>query len=339
VTEKTATYECHKKPVLFYSVYGLELHSNAPIPGLVHLQTTSEVDVRVWLSSVPPWLEDIPEGLQRVCYVSPNQDECGESVLRVWQVADRYLRLLYCDRTQFIIDQAGTEIWATWPDNLTLEDTATYLLGPILGFLLRLRGVVCLHASSIQIGDKCIAIVGPAGAGKSTTAAAFAKAGFPILSDDVVPLLEQDNSYLVQSAYPRVRLWPKSVEILYGISDALPCLTPNWDKRYLDLTQEGYQFQQQPLPLGAIYMLGDRSTATEAPFIEAVPTHQSLIALVTNTYANSLLDKEMRGQEFELLSKVVANVPVRKVIPNTDAAYLSKLCDVILEDFHAIGNR
>ena len=320
-------------------MYGLQLHSNAPIPGLVSWQTTSEVDVRVWLSSVPPWLEDIPEELQIVCYVSPNQDECGQSVLRVWQVADRYLRLLYCDRTEFIIDRAGTEIWATWPDNLTLEDTATYLLGPILGFVLRLRGVVCLHASSVQVGDKCMAIVGPAGAGKSTTAAAFAKAGFPILSDDVVPLLEQDNSFLVQPAYPRVRLWPKSVEILYGIPDALPCLTPNWDKRYLDLTQAGYQFRQQPLPLGAIYILGDRSTVPEAPFIEAVPTHQSLIALVTNTYANSLLDKGMRGKEFELLSQVVANVPVRRVIPNTDAAYLSRLCDVILEDFQAIDHK
>ncbi|MBD2182649.1 serine/threonine protein kinase [Planktothrix sp. FACHB-1355] len=324
--------------MLFYSVYGLQLHSNGPIPGLVPLQITSEVDVRVWLSCVPPWWEDIPEVLHRVSYVSPYQDECGQPILRVWKIDDRYFRLLYCDRTEFIVDRSGTEIWATWPDNLSLEDTATYLLGPILGFLLRLRGVVCLHASSVQVGDKCIAIVGPAGAGKSTTVAAFAKAGFPILSDDVLPLLARHNSYLVQSAYPRVRLWPKSVEILYGMPDALPCLTPNWDKRYLDLTQAGYEFRHQSLPLGAIYMLGDRITSSAAPFIETVPAHTGLITLVANTYASNLIDKSMRGQEFDLLSRVVTNVPLRRVTPHADPVYLSKLCDLILEDFERLAN-
>lgn len=306
-----------------YSVYGLQVHSNAPIPGLVPLPTTSEVDVRVWLNLMPSWLDErvqVVEGVRKF----------GDGT---------YLGITYEDRTKFIIDRSGREIWTTWPDNLTLEDTTTYLLGPILGFILRLRGVVCLHASSVQIGETCIAIVGRAGAGKSTTAAAFAKAGFPILSDDVVPLVEQNSSFLVQPAYPRVRLWPESVEILYGTPDALPCLTPNWDKRYLDLTQEGYQFQPQPLPLGAIYILGDRSTVPEAPFVEAMSAHQSLIYLITNTYANSSLDKIMRADEFDFLSRVVANVPVKGVIPHTNSAYLSKFCQIVLEDFKQIAHR
>ncbi|MCL1472311.1 serine/threonine protein kinase [Argonema antarcticum] len=326
--------------MFFYSVYGLKLHSNAPIPGLVPLQnrSESEVDVRVWLSCVPPWLADIPEGLHRVCYVSSCQDEHGQPALSVWKIDDRYFRLLYCDRTEFIIDHSVTEIWANWPDNLTLEDTATYLLGPIFGFGLRLRGVVCLHASAIAVGDKSIVILGPAGAGKSTTAAAFAKAGFPVLSDDVVPILERDNKFLVQPAYPRLRLWPTSVKALYGKADALPCLTPNWDKRYLDLTQPGYQFQDLPLPLGAIYILGDRTTSPSAPFLEAVPSHTGLITLISNTYANNWLDKKMRAEEFDLLSRVVDNVPLRRVTPHADVQLISKLCNLILEDFYKLGN-
>ncbi|XWK89284.1 MAG: hypothetical protein U7127_04245 [Phormidium sp.] len=307
-----------------YYVYGLQLHSDKIIPGLVPLQTTSEVDVRVWLDLMPSWLDETIQLAE------------GKRVIELRDGA--YLRITYEDGTKFIVERSGKEIWATWPDNLTLEDTATYLLGPILGFVLRLRGVVCLHASSIQVADKCIAIVGAAGAGKSTTAAAFAKAGFAILSDDVVPLVERDNCFLVQPAYPRVRLWPNSVEILYGMPDALPCLTPNWDKRYLDLTQEGFQFQQQPLPLGAIYILGDRTTISEAPFLEVMLAHQSLIALVTNTYANSYLDKVMRAQEFDFLSRVVTNVPIRKAISNTDPAYLSKFCHIILKDFQVIDS-
>jgi hypothetical protein len=323
-----------------YFGFGLHLHSNQPIPGLVALATTSRIpDVQIWLDLAPPWLNGLEAVRSQLCYVSAYQNEQGLPLLTIqqWMGGD-YFQLTYGDRTEFIVDRAGTQIWVTWPDTLTVEDTATYLLGPILGFVLRLRGVVCLHASAIAVGDQCMAIVGPAGAGKSTTAAAFAKAGFPVLSDDVVALVDRERRFLVQPAYPRVRLWPESVTALYGKPDALPCLTPNWDKRYLDLTQTGYEFHGSPLPLGAVYILGDRANSPAAPLMETIPAHKSLITLVTNTYGNGLLEKAMRAQEFDLLSRLVANVLIRRVIPHTDSAYLSKLCKVILEDFQEIGN-
>src|SRR5262249_22183040 len=155
----------------------------------------------------------------------------------------------------------------------TLEDTATYLLGPVLGFILRLRGVTCLHASAVAICDQAIAILGPAGAGKSTTAASFARAGYKVLTDDIVALDERGDAFLVQPAYPRVRLWSESVNALFGTEDALPLLTPTWDKRYLDLQANISCFQEHPLPLAAIYLLDKRSSDPAAPFIEAVPAH------------------------------------------------------------------
>lgn len=328
------------KPVLFiYSVYGLQLHSDAPIPGLLPLETTSKADVLVWLERVPPVLEKRIDSEAKLWYSSFYKDEEGQPLSTVWQLADgEYWQVSYSDRTEFIIDRAGTEIWATWPENLTLEDTATYLLGPILGFVLRLRGVTCLHASAVGIGDKCLVILGGSGAGKSTTAAAFAKAGFPVLSDDVVALLERDGKFLVQPAYPRLRLWPASVKALYGEQDALPCLTPNWDKRYLDLTQPGYQFQSSPLALGAIYILGDRTTSAAAPFLEAIAAHSGLITLITNTYANTLLDKKMRAKEFNFLSMFVNIVPLRRVTPHADTQFIPKLCNLVLEDFYLLVN-
>lgn len=321
----------------FYSVYGLQLQSNAAIPGLVPSQTLSEVDVQVELGLMPPWFKQDIDLDAQIWNKRSHKDEREQPLARVWTLRNGdYWRLDYCDRTEFIIDRTGTEIWATWPDTLTLEDTATYLLGPILGFVLRLRGVTCLHASAVAVGEWCMAILGPAGAGKSTTAAAFAKAGFPVLSDDVLPLLVQEQSFWVQPGYPLLRLWPPSVTALYGQPDVLPCLTPNWDKRYLDLSQSGYYFHDSPLPLGVIYILGDRINSPTAPLIEAVPPHNALMNLIPNTYANTLLDKAMRAQEFDLLSRVVASVPVRRVTAHTSTQYLPQLCDAILEDFQAL---
>ncbi len=322
---------------LVYSVYGLVLCANRPIPGLVALSAAPRVDGQVWLELMPPWLGQTLEVAEQEWFISPYQDERGEPILRVWKLAGgAYFRFLYGDGTEFVIDRCGTQVWATWPDTLTLEDTATYLLGPILGFVLRLRGVICLHASAVVVSDQAVAMLGPAGAGKSTTAAALARRGCTVLSDDVVALSDQSETFLVQPGYPRLRLWPETVNTLYGLSDALPRLTPTWDKRYLDLTQNGYKFQRQPLPLAAIYVLDERCTDPAASFVDAMPASTGLMALVANTYSTSLLDKAMRAQEFELLGRLAARVPLRRLTPHADPGYLANLCDVILDDFQAL---
>jgi hypothetical protein len=211
-----------------------------------------------------------------------------------------------------------------------------------LGFVLRLRGTVCLHASAITVGDQAMALVGSAGAGKSTTAAAFAMMGYPVLSDDVVALQDQGDTFLIQPGYACLRLWPGSVSALYGSSDALPRLTPArginawWDKRYLDLRQSGYRFQHQPLPLAVIYVLQERSAETAAPYVRPVNARAGLITVIANTFMNYVLDKTMRAQEFELVGRIVAKVPVRRVKPHADPSCLPRLCEVIHDDFRRV---
>jgi hypothetical protein len=270
-------------------------------------------------------------------YVADYNDEAGEAVFRVFRLlGGKYYRFSYADRTEFLLDQNGTRIWAAWAEPLTLEDTTTYLLGPIMGFVLLLRGLVCLHASAIAIGDEAIALVGPAGAGKSTTAAAFSDRGYSILAEDVLTLDDGGDRFLVRPAYPCIRLWPASVKALYGNANHLPKLTPNWDKCYLDLTERPQQFQSEPLPLAAIYELSERCEEPRAPFIEPVGHTAGLMSLIANTYATKLIDKEMRARQFDVLTRVLNNVPLRRVTPHRDPARIPELCDAIVNDFESI---
>ena len=93
-----------------------------------------------------------------------------------------------------------------WADRFSLEDVAPYLLGQALGLAQRLRGTVCLHASGIVLSEGAIAIVGPQGAGKSTTAAAFLRLGYPVLADDVVPVIQNGGTFYARGAHPRMWL-------------------------------------------------------------------------------------------------------------------------------------
>jgi hypothetical protein len=266
-------------------------------------------------------------------YVGSHSTETGEPGLRVWRVArGAFLHIAYSDGAQFWLDQKRETLWAVWPGTLSLEDTATYLLGPILGLLLRLRGVTCLHASVVALGDRSVAFVGSQGAGKSTTAAAFARHGCGVLSDDIAPLAEREGVFHVLPAYPHLSLWPDSVQMLYGSSEALPRFIPNWDKRRLDLGNEGTRFENRPLPLGAIYILGERRP-DPAPYLERIRPRSALLALVADTYANKILDRDMRASEFAVLGRLVTMIPVRQVHPHNDANRLEDLCRIIREDF------
>jgi len=284
---------------------------------------------------MPAWFEREPL-TRELRYVRPDDAEpAAKPRLTVWSVGDHY-HLKYKDGTEFLVDNGGTHVWVTWPtDTLTLEDTATYLLGPVMGFVLLLRGFVSLHACALAVDDQAIAIVGPAGSGKSTTAAAFAGQGYAILAEDVVTLRERGEEFMVQPGYPSIRLWPSSVEALYGSAATLPRLTPTWDKRYLDLTQTQYEFQKQPLPLTAIYLLAER-TGRPAPFVREMAAREALLSLIANTYATYLMDRQMRAREFELLNRVLSRVPIRRVTPYSDPAEIDELCRTIVEDFRCI---
>src|SRR5215212_2545365 len=249
------------------SIYGLGVISNRTIPGVPPSTIASE-DVRISFGSLPAWLDEVKDMQVETSYIADYKSECGEPALRVFRVLDgKYYRFCYADETEFVVNKAGTEVWAKWCEPLTLEDTATYLLGPVMGFVLLLRGIVCLHASAIVVGNQAIAVLGPAGSGKSTTAAAFSDRGYSILAEDVVTLDDRGDQFLVRPAYPCIRLWPASAKALYGSETHLPKLTPNWDKCYLDLKD---RFHGESLPLAAIYHLSERRHDASAPFVETL---------------------------------------------------------------------
>jgi len=288
-------------------------------------------------------------------YVSSYLNERGEAVLQIWKHADEgFLRLDYCDGTRFWFDGSRQNVWACWPTHLTLENALSYLLGPVLGLLLRLRGVTCLHASAVAMDDWGIVFVGSEGAGKSTTAAAFARSGYAVLSDDIVALksasgtplgatagasphaavAQNANEFRIAPSYPHLCLWSDSAQTLYGETE-LPRLAPEWDKRKLSLGTAGTRFETRALPLGAIYLFTERGPEP-APYVRAAQGQTPLVSLLANTYANNLLDRSMRAEEFAVLDKLVANVPIRMLTPHEDARRLEQLVACVRDDFRQL---
>jgi hypothetical protein len=230
-----------------------------------------------------------------------------------------------------VVDEEGRNVWASTPEGATDEDTGTYLLGPILGFVLRLRGVVCLHASAVEGREGALAFVGPAGAGKSSIAAAFSQRGHRVLTDDVGALRRIAGKVHVLPAYPRIRLWPDAAKGLFGSSEALPRITPTWDKRYLDLAESDRRFVAQPLPLAGIYLIEEDPAASRVR-VAALEPRRALMGLVAQMYSTRLLDRTMRAHEFEFLSGLVQQVPVSRLTRPASYGCMQELCDGTLRE-------
>lgn len=320
----------------FLSCAGLVLLSNRRVPGLIEVGDVESPDVHLFMGSeAPAWASEVAEWRGALLHTGdPLPDGRPGNVISALQ-GGRFLTFRYWDGVQFLIDQAGSRVWCRWPSEMTLKDAATYLLGPILGYLLRARGVTALHASVIEIADRAVAFVGSAGAGKSTIAAAFAQQSHRVLSDDLAPLRLVPQGVEVQPTYPVIRLWEESVLALYGSSEALPLICPSWEKRYKDLREGGRGFDTSPLPLGGIYLLGQRHRGTHGGTIEREASGPALINLAPHTNARYAMTDEMLADEFSLLAEVVRRIPVKRIHPPKELHRIARMCQLVASDFEA----
>ena len=320
------------------TIFGLGVRINRSLAALATLPVAQRIDVTIEFGFLPAGSWKAANSEVDEFYVSDHCDLTGQPSVRAARLKHSgALRMSYVDGTVFVINEKATQVWATTPPNQTVEDTAAYLLGPIMGTVLRTRGLMCLHGSAVVINNRAVAFVGVSGSGKSTTAAAFARLGYSVLSDDILSLTDGGSHFLVRPAYPRVRLWPESVAGLFGSVDMLPQMTPNWEKRFLCLNAPGYSFQSKPLQLAAIYFLAPReNVATIQPVVTAVRSTEALMALVSDSYAASYIHKSLRAKEFEVLGRLVQSVPLRRVAALANFSRIDELCHVITQDLQTL---
>lgn len=329
-----------------YVLHGLRLSANRDIPGLLPAESGESPDLRVWIGESPfsrpgqvqgPGAEGKPA---TPWFETQHRTESGEPTLTATCVdGGRYYRITYRDGMDFVISGAADQVWVSWPPERSEWDVPSYLLGPIIGVILRLRAVTCLHASAVDFGGVAVMFIGPKGAGKSTSAATFAAHGFPVLADDTVGIDQVDGTWMATPGYPRIRLWPESAEALPAETRTVllpPGESGSYTRYHLDLSARPGWFQPKPLPLVLIYLLegGEEVTSARA---ETVAPAEALVELVTNTYATKILTPELRAREFDLLGRLAESIPLRKLWRPRQLDLLPTFREFILDDLERLG--
>jgi energy-coupling factor transporter ATP-binding protein EcfA2 len=203
-----------------------------------------------------------------------------------------------------------------------------YLLGTCMGVLLMQRGILPLHGSAVVIDEKVYAIVGESGAGKSTLAAAFAHAGYPLMTDDVIAVsLSNDSAAAtVYPSYPQQKLWEESIEQLGLLSQNYSSIYQRVNKYAVPMQS---QFHREPLPLAGVVEL--IKVSEPEPSIKAYNSLEGLHVLNVHTYRNSLLRLlNLQQWQFQSIARLASQLPVYQLRRPVDGFSAFNLVDQIV---------
>jgi hypothetical protein len=288
---------------------GLTIAADATIPGLPAAALDLSPDIHIHLDSPAPW-RDLPvDEFHRSNYV----DASDRPIVTVGRSAHGFC-FSYADGTSVWIDTSGTTVWCTRSPEATIDDLATYLTGPVLGFVLRRRGHLSLHASAVQIGSGAMILIGPHGAGKSTIAAALAARGCALITDDVLHVRKTGAGWLAEPFASGLKLWPDAAALVLGPAVSLPRLTPTWDKRTLGVDRFGVTAVPAPVTAQSILFLEWSDSDRAEPALETIGAAETVVRLATHGSAAHLLDDEQRAREFHGFADLAKTVRVKRAV-------------------------
>jgi hypothetical protein len=124
--------------------------------------------------------------------------------------------------------------------------------------------------------------------------------------------------------------------MLFGSPDALPQLTPNWDKRFLELDDAAYRFESDPVPLGAIYFLHPRTDDPSQPIMATETIRGGMVDLLGNLSGNYLLDQILPAASFAFLGRLAQRVPLRRLAARANPDWLPQLREMVVNDVTAL---
>jgi len=121
--------------------------------------------------------------------------------------------LLFDEEAEFVLSADGSTV--SWFSFTEVSSTLIHLLlDHVIPRALNRQGRSAVHGSCLAYRpDRCFAIVGESGRGKSTLASALVARGYRFVADDCVVIDVIDGRPLARAAYPELRLGAESVTV------------------------------------------------------------------------------------------------------------------------------
>lgn len=264
----------------------------------------------------------------------------GEAEFRISRLAQpiRPTAPLHWDRAMTIAQQPGdprcarvrdafalsfpgsAEVWIPAPGDVQVwqhpdasaESIRHVLLDHVMPRVLAEAGALVLHGSAaVTPRGACVVLLADSGSGKSTLASAIALAGGELLTDDCFHLSRQGAQSVVIPTYSGLRLWPDSLQALFGADGARsePMAHNSAKRRLSSPPGRGTSLGSGSTPVDAIFVLEPHTDVTG---ILATPLGPSsaCMALVRNSFRLDLGSHTAAHAALAESARVIDAMPV-----------------------------
>ncbi len=215
-----------------------------------------------------------------------------------------------------------------------LGHTHGSMIALALEYALDADGQQVVHCAGLSFpdSDRMLLLCAPSGTGKTTTALAFARAGFKLAADDAMVLRKEGDV---------VRAWglPRAVKIHRDTVAMLPWLTPvigpNWDaageQAVARMALKGLlQTEDRTLPVTDILLL-KRGSGQDA-MIQPIDKTNMLAALAADNLRNSATGPTaLQLRRYAMLADVVNCGSTQVLITSTELSSVAKVSRTLLE--------
>jgi len=281
-----------------YSAYGLTIHSEIDLVDFPSAPEVGGADVVIRYGEIPKTVA---------------KTALNEELVKIRDIGEFYI-------------VEGREITVKLLPGAPPDIVRVLLSARMLAYLLRQRGWLPLHASSVWIADHAVLFLGRVGEGKSTTAAAFHRHGYPVVADDVAPVRVRDGVTELCSGPPQLRLCSDAAETFLELD---PSARQVYDKHSLNLHRGGIP---PTLPVARIYLLGEGESTQCLPAtaIDAWATMARECFIRLRHAGADLLASHMRD-----CAAVLGATPVRHLSRPRDLGGIGKMVEAVERD---LGN-
>lgn len=263
-----------------YRFFGIQFESAIRFDELP--ESTGTPDIRILLGDIPDWADD------------------DTRASRIDGRFYDYFRFVILNGNTIIIDIVK---------NISDAEVLARLQGELMSALLRQRGLLVLHACCVSRNGKAIGFMGGTCWGKSTLAEFFCQNGYRLLSDDILAIDLSIEAPTVFPGYPEIHLRKEAGDWLRKDYASLPQRSSNAVQRISKWNKSNVN---DSLPLTNLYVLEKEFAQTIG--IVKLKAHQQFIELIRHTRSSNLLvTAPYTTTQFRLCSKLVKNVPIRRL--------------------------
>jgi hypothetical protein len=210
-----------------------------------------------------------------------------------------------------------------------------HFFATVISVWLERKGIPVLHASAVLANQRAIAFLASSTCGKSSLAAAWVQAGYPLLTDDILPMRENNGRFLGFPGHPQIRLWPDLAQHFLGQVENLERVHPLMDKRCIPVGEGSFgNYCGQPLPIACFY-LPERQGYRNHPDIEITPLspRDSVIELVRHSFASRSVEAlGYQPRRLEFFAHLARQVPMRRLVYPSGYEHLPAVLQAVLDD-------